>query len=214
MSTIKRYAGAEITVAYDVARCIHAAECVHGLPAVFDPNGKPWIQPANAAAQALADTVARCPTGALQVQRNDGRPAEAVPATNEATLCAGGPVYLRGDIEVRDRSGNLVARETRMALCRCGASANKPYCDRSHERVGFADPGDFSAEVEFAGPADGALVVVANPNGPLHIQGKLALRRADGSLAAAAAQCWLCRCGSSANKPFCDGTHKKIGFQG
>ncbi len=214
MSTTKRYTTAEITVAYDAGRCIHAAECVRGLPAVFDPDARPWIRPENASAQALVDTVARCPTGALRAQWNDGRDAEAAPADNEATVCAGGPVYLRGNIEVRDRAGNLLARETRMALCRCGASANKPYCDRSHERVGFGDAAQFSAEVEFAGPADGTLVVVATPNGPVHVKGKLALRRPDGSMAAAAAQCWLCRCGSSANKPFCDGTHKKIGFQG
>ena len=40
---LHRYEGRGVTVTYDAKRCIHAAECVHGLPGVFDPDAKPWI---------------------------------------------------------------------------------------------------------------------------------------------------------------------------
>ena len=50
------------------------------------------------------------------------------------------------------------------------------------------------------------------PNGPLHVSGTIALRNSRGELMATEAEFWLCRCGQSANKPFCDGTHKRVGF--
>lgn len=215
MSSVKEYAAPEITVTYDAKRCIHAAECVRALPAVFDPKGKPWIQPQNAAASAVAAAVQGCPTGALQVVWKDGRAAEPVPARNEAHVVADGPVYLRGDIEIHDAAGAVVARESRMALCRCGASGNKPYCDGMHEKIGFDDAGQFADKVEFpAADASGKLVVAAQPDGPAHVKGKLALLRADKSIGASGDECWLCRCGASANKPFCDGSHQKVGFAG
>ncbi|WP_176719473.1 (4Fe-4S)-binding protein, partial [Rhodohalobacter halophilus] len=63
-SKIHNYENNEIKVSYDVKRCIHAAECVKGLPKVFDPNKKPWIEPDNASAKEIADVIERCPTGA------------------------------------------------------------------------------------------------------------------------------------------------------
>ena len=50
----KRYTSDAIDVTFDTQRCIHAAECVRGLPAVFDTSQRPWIQPANAGADANA----------------------------------------------------------------------------------------------------------------------------------------------------------------
>ena len=47
---IKRYMGSVIHVTFDGARCIHAAECVRGLPTVFDTKRRPWILPTAAAA--------------------------------------------------------------------------------------------------------------------------------------------------------------------
>lgn len=46
-------------------------------------------------------------------------------------------LFLRGDLRVVDGEGNVVRTATRMALCRCGHSRNKPYCDLSHEELGF-----------------------------------------------------------------------------
>lgn len=40
----REYQGDGITVSYELKRCIHAAECVRGLPAVFNLGKRPWIQ--------------------------------------------------------------------------------------------------------------------------------------------------------------------------
>ena len=132
MKEVKVYAVPGVSVRYDAARCIHAAECVHGLPSVFDLQARPWIQPHKASAAAVAAVVARCPSGALHASYDDGRAAEEAPGRNEVRMVADGPHHLRGDIEIRSDDGAVLARDTRMALCRCGASGNKPYCDNSH----------------------------------------------------------------------------------
>ena len=74
-SKILRYSGAKAAISYDVKRCIHAAECVHGLPDVFDPDRKPWIEPDGAEPEQLLEVVTSCPTGALRLERSDGEQA-------------------------------------------------------------------------------------------------------------------------------------------
>ena len=132
------YSGEKAAVSYDVSRCIHAAECVHGLPDVFDPGRKPWIDPDRAEAEQLLQVIMRCPTGALHLERSDGERAEPTPERNTAIVERNGPVYFRGDLEIVTREGEVLLKDTRIALCRCGASENKPFCDGSHVRVGFA----------------------------------------------------------------------------
>ena len=108
--------------------------------------------------------------------------------------------------------GSVALRDTRMALCRCGASQNKPFCDRSHRKVGFRDDaalrGADSPPVAVGG---GLLTIRARPNGPLMVTGPLTIVGTNGREAFAEST-FLCRCGASGNKPYCDGTHKRIGF--
>ena len=218
MSTSKifRYDGDGIVVTYEARRCIHARECVHGLSAVFDPNRKPWVDAKAAAAGDIARVIEKCPTGALQYQRTDGGPQEAPPPKNTVRIAADGPLYFHGRVQVNAADAQPIANETRVALCRCGQSALKPFCDGSHTKAGFKDPGlvarpDIQTQ---AGKSDGgALVVTGSANGPLAIAGDFELVDAQGSVAARGNVAWLCRCGGSGNKPFCDGTHKKIGFK-
>ena len=68
----KTYRTESITVTFEVRRCLHAAECVHGLPEVFDPTKRPWIQPDRTTAERLAEVVRRCPSGALQYELVEG----------------------------------------------------------------------------------------------------------------------------------------------
>ncbi|WP_017581296.1 (4Fe-4S)-binding protein [Nocardiopsis valliformis] len=65
----KTYEGQSIAVTFEAGRCQHAAECVRGLPEVFDIERRPWIQPDNAAADRTAEVVRRCPSGALEYRR-------------------------------------------------------------------------------------------------------------------------------------------------
>jgi len=53
-------------------------------------------------------------------------------------LMENGPLIVNGDVEVQDAQGNaLPSKGQQFALCRCGASANKPYCDGGHKKIGF-----------------------------------------------------------------------------
>lgn len=214
MSRLHAYDGPQIRVTYDVARCIHAAECVRGLPAVFDPRRRPWVSPGAAPADDVADVILRCPTGALGWERLDGRYAEEPESANTLTVSENGPIYARGRIELRDAGGGHLADETRVALCRCGASRNKPYCDGAHEEVEFRapselGPGSPKPVVEREGP----LVVRLIADGPLRLDGPFVLRPAGSGATAEGGSCSLCRCGGSRRKPYCDGTHREIGFR-
>jgi CDGSH-type Zn-finger protein/uncharacterized Fe-S cluster protein YjdI len=212
---VREYAGEAIAVRYEAARCIHSAECVRGLPAVFDTGRRPWIDPDGAAADQVAEVVIRCPTGALSFERRDGGAAESPPAENRGTLGAGGPLYLRGRIELRTPAGELIAEETRVALCRCGASKNKPYCDGSHKAVGFDAPAAFiEVRVDPAAADGGTLTVTPAERGPLQIRGPLAVEGAAAEVGYRGGRASFCRCGASASKPFCDGSHNRIGFTG
>lgn len=209
---LHRYAADDVTVVWDGARCIHAAECVRALPEVFAPDAKPWIRPAAADAQSLAEVVARCPSGALRLEPRDGGPAMDVPPLNTCLVMPDGPNFVRGDLTLH--MGEATLQDTRIALCRCGHSRNKPYCDNSHRQAGFADEGLLHAEKPSPPGTDlsAPLAIRPIPNGPVHCAGPLALRDAAGHTSFSD-QTFLCRCGGSQNKPYCDGTHRRIGFQ-
>jgi uncharacterized Fe-S cluster protein YjdI len=133
----KRYPAPAIDVYYEPRTCIHAAECVRGLPNVFNKDARPWIQPEHASPDDLARVIERCPTGALHYVRKDGGAPEAVPATDTISLVFGGPLYVRGDVTLQLPVDTVVRKDTRMALCRCGHSQNKPFCDNSHLAAHF-----------------------------------------------------------------------------
>ncbi len=205
------YDGEKVSVTFDLARCIHAAECVRGLPDVFDPNRKPWVQPNNADADELLRVVERCPTGALKAVRKDGGVAEPAPAGNTATVEPDGPLYVRGDIRVK--VGEVELKDTRVALCRCGASKNKPFCDGAHAEAGFTDNGSLGSLNAQKPEGEGPVQMNTAKNGPLLTAGPLNIYGAGEAEPIRCARSAICRCGASANKPFCDGSHKAAGFE-
>jgi uncharacterized Fe-S cluster protein YjdI/CDGSH-type Zn-finger protein len=143
--TRRTYRGTDIEVSFDGDLCIHARECVRGLPAVFDRDRRPWVLADNGPAEDVSRVVERCPTGALQYRRFDGHPGEQTTATTTVTPVENGPLAVRGDLVVRHEDGTL-ERLPRAALCRCGQSKNKPFCDNSHIEAGFQAPGGSPAE--------------------------------------------------------------------
>ena len=209
-SKIYTYKSDDIEVTYDLKRCIHAAECVRGLPAVFNPNRKPWIKAGAASADAVARVIERCPTGALHYTRTDEDSAEAPPQDNTASVMVNGPLYLHGDIEIKNAEGQTLLHDTRVALCRCGLSENKPFCDNSHKDGFRADATLGEIKVDEA-VAEGPVTITCAPNGPLLVRGPLTLHGSNYS--AACAKTALCRCGLSENKPLCDGSHRAGGFE-
>src|SRR5262245_26984377 len=96
---VRHYADQDIEISYDVRRCIHAAECVSGLPAVFDAARRPWIVPAAASADEIARVVVKCPSGALHFKRLDGGPPEVPTAPTTIVPTPGGPLYVRGFVQ-------------------------------------------------------------------------------------------------------------------
>ncbi len=204
---ILTYKGTDTTVTYDLARCIHAAECVHGLPAVFDPKRKPWVDPDQADADAIEAVVHLCPTGALQMADRE----EAGDADATVRVEADGPLYVRGQLALHDAEGALLRTDTRVALCRCGASKNKPFCDNSHTEAGFTDPAVLGEPKLKDGEGERSLRITLARNGPLLLEGHVSVSgTSEGQQGGI--KCALCRCGASNNKPYCDGTHKTIGF--
>jgi CDGSH-type Zn-finger protein/uncharacterized Fe-S cluster protein YjdI len=223
---VHEYESDDVTVSFDSNRCIHARECVQGLPGVFDADRRPWVDPAAADADEIAAVIERCPTGALQYERRDGGPAEPPPVRNTVTVAADGPLYLRGDIALVTPDGETVLTDTRVGLCRCGHSENKPLCDNSHERVFEAEgtppataavvdaddaEGESTAADDSAARDDERLTVRLTADGPFVLDGAYDLRQRAGERTTRTDGA-LCRCGASADKPFCDGSHASIGF--
>lgn len=213
--SVKTYTGEEIDVTFDLKRCIHAAACGRHLQQVFDTAKRPWVQPDNASVAEVAATVDLCPSGALKYIRRDGHVGEQAPDINTILVTESGEYQVRGDAQLTTISGDEIAADYRLTLCRCGASKNKPFCDNTHRKIDFqaessvgADNTAETATMEATGP----LKIVTAPDGPLLLQGKFELEEASGERVHRANKAALCRCGASSNKPFCDGTHKEIGF--
>jgi uncharacterized Fe-S cluster protein YjdI/CDGSH-type Zn-finger protein len=136
--TRRSYYGHDINVTFDASRCLHAAECVRHLPAVFDTARKPWILPDAASAADVAATVALCPTGALVYEagtERQGAEPETAPLPAQVTALVDGPVWVHGQATITSETD---AQEvTRAALCRCGLTENAPYCDASGPCTGW-----------------------------------------------------------------------------
>ena len=210
----KDYRSEGITVTFDLGRCIHSAECIHGLPEVFDVEKRPWIQPDESDPETVAGVVMRCPTGSLQFVRKDGGDEEPMPEENVIVVAKDGPLYVRGDVEIKEYDGNTFLEDTRIALCRCGVSQNKPFCDNSHKNSGFRDAGSVDEKIDAeSSETGGKLEVTLTPNGPLFLKGEFEIQDAEGEPAYRESKAALCRCGNSGSTPFCDGSHAEVGWQ-
>lgn len=137
----REYRTDQIAVQWEPEYCIHTANCIRSLPNVFNPRDRPWIHVDQASADAIAEAVLRCPTGALHFRRLDDGPQERPAEPSSIRPVRDGPLYIRGEIELQDEQGQTFRHDTRMALCRCGESQHKPFCDNTHRLVGFSDPG-------------------------------------------------------------------------
>lgn len=201
----KEYQGDQITVSFDMSRCIHARNCFLKLPQVFDPGRRPWVQPDNAPAEDIAAMIRTCPSGALAFSRQGAE--EQPPQINRVQVLENGPLAVTGALNVEGESA------TRMTLCRCGLSKTKPYCDFSHKEGGFEATGEPAPQSPPEGTAQGGPVAGSRvPDGPLKLDGAVELTTGTGQRIATLDRAFLCRCGASKNKPYCDGSHKDAGF--
>ena len=211
---LRCYEAEDITISYDVKRCIHAEECMRGLPRVFDPGRRVWVDATQAKAGEIANIVQRCPTGALHFRRTDGGVEESIPGRNEVRVTPDGPLYFWGELEIH--TPTAVLKETRAALCRCGASRNKPFCDNSHADIAFraSDESSIGITATASETEGGLLRIMPATNGPCVVEGSLTLVSNNGlARAACGPRVVFCRCGHSRSKPFCDGSHVEAGFR-
>ena len=204
------YKGAALTVKFEGERCIHSRHCVLGAPRVFLANVQgPWLYPDEMDAEGLAHIARTCPSGAITYERLDGGPDEPVPEVNELRLRENGPYAVRADVELVGHG-----RRVRATLCRCGASRAKPFCDGSHNAIQFAASGEpASRESAPLAQRGGRLEIRPEPDGPLAVTGSVEICAGTGRTIDRVTQTRLCRCGGSGTKPFCDGTHARIGFR-
>ena len=206
----EEYRGERVTVRFDPVKCIHSRNCVLGDPRVFVPNAPgPWIHPDAVPAERVAEIAHTCPSGAITYERTDGAPGEQPPQVNTVRVLENGPLAFRA--EMRFESAGSALRAT---LCRCGASSHKPFCDGSHKAAGFIATGEpATQESQALSQRNGVLEVIPVLDGPLHVKGSVEVVSSTGRTINRTVEAWFCRCGGSAKKPYCDGTHKKNGFK-
>ena len=133
----REYGNEQIVVSWEPQYCIHTANCLNAEPEVFDSMRRPWIKLEPATAERIAAAVMRCPTGALHFRRIDAGPQEPVPEETTVEPRTNGPLFVRGKLRFVTPRGDVIREDTRVALCRCGQSSNKPFCDGTHRVVGF-----------------------------------------------------------------------------
>ncbi|MEM7728949.1 MAG: CDGSH iron-sulfur domain-containing protein [Pseudomonadota bacterium] len=212
----ERIEGEDVVLWFDGRRCIHARYCVTGAPETFIANVEgDWLYPDNTDTEHLVHVAKQCPSGAIQIERRDDGPDEEPPQVNTARLYENGPYAVNAEIVLDGAPDG-----TRRVLCRCGLSSEKPYCDGSHQ--GDAETGvePFRAtgepetrDMTMMEVRGGPLRIDPQMDGPLMVSGPLEILAGTGRGVERTQSCRLCRCGASGNKPFCDGSHARVGFR-
>lgn len=198
-----------IVLRFEGRRCIHSRHCVLEAPTVFLANTPgAWIHPEATSLEHCVRVARNCPSGAITYERTDGGLQEAPPAVNVIRVREDGPYATHAQIALP------AGDELRATLCRCGQSKRKPYCDGSHATAGFAASGEPPTRPsEPLAQRDGPLTITPLHNGPLLLSGNVEICSGTGRTVFRTQSARLCRCGASATKPFCDGSHARVGFR-
>ncbi|HDZ41366.1 MAG TPA: hypothetical protein ENH59_06785 [Bacteroidetes bacterium] len=151
----RKYKNKDITVYWKPSSCIHASECTHGLPEVFNPDKKPWINMDGSHTEKIIEVVDKCPVDALTWKWNDDKKNETVGEEhpnhiknrgrallkNDDTgsgsetvikIMENGPCIITGGFILERNNGSRSKFSGTLSLCRCGKSKLKPFCDGSH----------------------------------------------------------------------------------
>ena len=134
---IKKYTNGDLTIVWEPKKCIHAAICVKSLPKVYNPEINPWIKAENGGIEELKAQIDKCPSAALSYQMNNGDNNKTESMETKIEVMENGPLLVRGKLEVKNSKGDIEMKDKITAFCRCGASANKPYCDGAHKKIEF-----------------------------------------------------------------------------
>ena len=145
-STMK-YTNGEVTVVWKPDTCIHSRICWTELREVFDPVKRPWVNMEGGSTERIIEQVRKCPSGALSYLMNAQEPGTSTHPQPEITgeaaeivnieIRPNGPILISTDCRITHSNGEIEIKKGKASLCRCGGSANKPYCDGSHRSNGF-----------------------------------------------------------------------------
>lgn len=142
--TSKTYRGPDFEVLWHPSVCTHSTKCWKGLRPVFDPFRKPWIILENGERETIKNQVLACPSGALQWVESSSEPTQNEETRNLETdnlvhvePSANGPLLVKGEFLLIHADGRRELKERNTALCRCGGSSNKPFCDGTHKKIEF-----------------------------------------------------------------------------
>ena len=138
----KEYTNNEVTVVWQPEKCIHSKVCWTGLSEVFDPKKRPWINIQGSTTEKIIQQVRHCPSGALSYYMNDQAAANQDPVAEAGSIIKvevspRGPYLINTQCIIKHADGREEIKNGKIALCRCGSSNNKPYCDGRHKEINF-----------------------------------------------------------------------------
>lgn len=145
-SHMKTYQNENIIIHWFPDLCTHPGTCLKLLPNVFDNCRRPWVDVNAATPEEIIKTINECPSGALRYSIPEGSSVlqsvacgignmnyemqTAEPVKIRAS--AEGPLFVEGHVQLLAADGTVIKEDRKMALCSCGHSQNKPFCDGSH----------------------------------------------------------------------------------
>jgi len=150
---VKEYSTEDLTVYWNPKVCSHPGYCWQGLPKVFDPARRPWVDLKAASPEEIIKIIDTCPTGALMYDLPEGSKVDpgiargpgwvqfkkSEPAVTRIKVARNGPLVVEGPSEVYDAEGKLIKKYHQFAFCRCGLSLKQPFCDGAHFKQGWKE---------------------------------------------------------------------------
>ena len=127
---------------------------------------------------------------------------------NIITVVDNGPLLFKGTLDIENAPADNADLSNKAALCRCGLSNNKPFCDGTHRGSEFVDKATLAESGEAPEETGRSLKITFVDNGPIRLSGNMRIETGDGLSAWQGERTAICRCGLSQNKPFCDGAHR------
>jgi uncharacterized Fe-S cluster protein YjdI len=143
---LHNYTNYEVTVVWKPKLCIHSTLCWKGLSDVFNPRERPWIKMDASTTDRIIEQVRKCPSGALSYYLNKDEQITEADANKviaesanilKIQVTPNGPYIIKTECLIVHSDGREETKNGTVALCRCGHSKNKPYCDGSHRTDGF-----------------------------------------------------------------------------
>ena len=135
------YEGNGVNIRDNRTICCHNATCTSTLPAAFEVGRSPWIDAKGATKEEIAALVRKCPSGALSYEADGQVVRDFTDRDPRIRIERDGPILVEGSVTIEVEDNLQPPSKEHFALCRCGASKNKPYCDGAHWAIKFRDEG-------------------------------------------------------------------------